>query len=453
MERKLIEYTGPVADALSAGIIPWSMHHLPRNALTGRLYRGLNPLLLQIAASRHGFSSPVWGSKKDWEAVGSKLAQPATAGTRVWIFENLVYYPWDRTEEDIAYNWEQTDRSFQPPGPVEYDPNQLFDLMVGGLGVRIDCAANSNYSLIEGRSRIMLPVEGRGSASYFDHIACALMHFTERRLKWQAISLINELRAQIGAGYMLGFLGVEPNPAYLARHHWTFVLRWAELLQKNPEVLPEVCDHVTDTLDFLLGLAKQRIPWHVFKVRVTRRSLPRGKHRPSVYSVRADDTILGNVWRTEGRCWKAGEWATKARRSRNYDTKEAALAALLARNGIDQRTPIVDDANVVSVPVSFGSGAGERVFDFDTAFFLGSEDGIFFLPEEGPEGKWHVIVIISTDWGEAVLAIDGPHDRYVDACEAGIRLALGWLTPCGIRVADKEVEAIREEARSRSTAP
>src|SRR4051812_29599648 len=108
MERSLVEYAGPIADALDDGIIPWAMRHLARNVLSGRLYRGMNPLLLQIAACRRGFTSPYLGSIKDWEAVGSKLAQPVAAGTRAWIYEDLVYYRWDRTDEDVAYNWAQT---------------------------------------------------------------------------------------------------------------------------------------------------------------------------------------------------------------------------------------------------------------------------------------------------------------------------------------------------------
>jgi hypothetical protein len=448
MERNLIEYAGPVADALDAGLAPWEMPHLPRNVLTGKLYRGMNPLLLNIAACRFGFSSPLWGSRKDWEAVGSKLTEPVTAGTRVWVYEDLVYYPWDWTDEDMAYNWEQTDRSYPPPPFTLGNASEVLPRIVEKVGARLP-------SGIVGQT-------GPGGMTDDAGVARALMGWGERRVPteggyiYRSTNLLSALRADMGAGFLLGLLGVDPLPPHLGRRPKVDA-RWAELIRKKPEVLPELCERVTHTLDLLLGKAGVRTPWHFFKVKVTRWCLPRGNHSPSVYAVRADDKVLGEVWKEAGGHWKGGKWGGKQTRSRtldNFKTKEAALAALLLRKGVDERTPIIDAANVVSVPVSFGPWAGKRVFDFDSAHYLGDEeDGCFFLPEQGAEGKWHAFVIVSTDWGDSVLAIDGPHDHYVDACESGIRLALGWLTPRQIRVADEDIGAIREAARSRSGAP
>lgn len=450
MERELIEYVGPVADALEAGMVPWEMPRLPRNVVTGKVYRGMNPLLLHIAARRSGFSSPLWGSSKDWEAVGSKVTEPVTAGTRVWVYENLVYYPWDRTDEDVAYNYEQTDRTFQPSAFSLGNASEVLARIVDTLDAHLPGGTESL-------------TEPGGMADYAE-LARALMEWGEKRIRteggyiYRSTSLLRALRADMTAGLLLGLLGVEPLPLHLGRRP-TVDPRWADIIREKPEVLPELCERVTDTLDLLLRLAGAQVPWHFFKVKVTRWCLPRGEHWPSVYAVRADDKCLGNVWRGAGRRWKAGDWGGHARSRTlgNYKTKDAALAALISRKGVDERTPVVDESDVVSLHVSnyVGPPRAKRRFDYDSAFYLGdADDGVYFLPEEGPVGKWNVTVIVSIkDWAEEILAIDGPHDRYADACEAGIRLALGWLTPCRIRVADEDVAAIREAARSRSAAP
>ena len=39
---------------------------LPENALTKKAYQGINTVVLWVAAEQHGYSTPVWGTCRQW---------------------------------------------------------------------------------------------------------------------------------------------------------------------------------------------------------------------------------------------------------------------------------------------------------------------------------------------------------------------------------------------------
>ena len=72
--------TATIVEALKTGGLPpwrkpWATDPnagFPCN-MTGRKYRGINPLLLQIASMRFGFKSKWWGTWNQWQKVGGKV--------------------------------------------------------------------------------------------------------------------------------------------------------------------------------------------------------------------------------------------------------------------------------------------------------------------------------------------------------------------------------------------
>ena len=58
--------TDKLIEAMESGTAPWKSPYLvrglPMSMSTGKMYRGINPLLLTIEAQLHGYSSPWWGT-------------------------------------------------------------------------------------------------------------------------------------------------------------------------------------------------------------------------------------------------------------------------------------------------------------------------------------------------------------------------------------------------------
>ena len=64
---RYMEVTDRILEALQKGVVPWERPWIcgqPRNAETGRRYRGVNRLLLDFTALERGFSSPPASARK-----------------------------------------------------------------------------------------------------------------------------------------------------------------------------------------------------------------------------------------------------------------------------------------------------------------------------------------------------------------------------------------------------
>lgn len=434
-----------VADALDAGLIPWRFpNFLPRHAASGKVFSVIDSLALNLAAEAIHVSSPWWATAGEFKELGN-TPRLESLGVRI------LHCP------ETLHNFDLTTGNFVPPVLPASHPVEVFDEIVRKAGVNVEYVFNSTCKYVGARDRIVLPKKmlfdlgPGGPTGWADSLAHELAHWSQKRIDWHSTSLIDEMFAEMSSGILLAALCIKPlAPNVGTRHHKKHASRWADLLRKKAEVLLEICDNVTKAVDLLLEHTGHRIARHYFKVTVNRYCRPRGKHRPSILSVSADGTLIGKLLRETGEPWKVHRSVTEKKDLGSFATKEDALTALLTDEGIDNRTPVVDESNVVSIPVSFGAWADKRHFDFDSALYVGdAEDGVHFLPEEGPDGKWHTIVIASTSWGTSVLAIDGPQDRYVDACEAGLRAAVAWCIAGGIRPTNEEVEAIRADIHSR----
>src|SRR4051794_37089252 len=72
---------------------PWhGADPLPRNALTGKRYRGLNILALWAAAQANGYSDPRWATYRQWAALGAQV-RPGERGTSVIFYKDLPASP------------------------------------------------------------------------------------------------------------------------------------------------------------------------------------------------------------------------------------------------------------------------------------------------------------------------------------------------------------------------
>ena len=78
------QLTERIIEALERGVMPWrktwtSARNTGRaaNVVSGKAYRGINPLLLEIHALQHGFSSRWWGTYNQWKEMGLPCPEAA----------------------------------------------------------------------------------------------------------------------------------------------------------------------------------------------------------------------------------------------------------------------------------------------------------------------------------------------------------------------------------------
>lgn len=69
-----------IAALESGGVPPWRRpwrvgpnSGSPVNVVSKKAYRGINPLLLDLAAARHGLTSRWWATFNQWKNLGGKV--------------------------------------------------------------------------------------------------------------------------------------------------------------------------------------------------------------------------------------------------------------------------------------------------------------------------------------------------------------------------------------------
>jgi antirestriction protein ArdC len=84
----------------------------PANVVSRKAYRGINPILLDMAAARHGMSSRWWATFNQWKQMGGRvMPRPSHVPPGRWGTTIVFWTPVTKTERD-AEGDEKTDRYF-----------------------------------------------------------------------------------------------------------------------------------------------------------------------------------------------------------------------------------------------------------------------------------------------------------------------------------------------------
>lgn len=84
--------TASIIEAIESGCgkheMPWNTFGLlPTNATNGRHYRGINVLVLWVAAMRQSYRTQLWGTYQQWRELGAQVRKGETSTAVVfWKF-------------------------------------------------------------------------------------------------------------------------------------------------------------------------------------------------------------------------------------------------------------------------------------------------------------------------------------------------------------------------------
>jgi antirestriction protein ArdC len=113
------EITDRILEALTSGRLlswrkPWNADGncgSPCNVVTKKAYTGINPLLLEVAASRHGFSSTWWATFRQWtELGGTVMRRPAKRSAGSLGDSHRVLHA--RRQKQVDEDGEEVDEKF-----------------------------------------------------------------------------------------------------------------------------------------------------------------------------------------------------------------------------------------------------------------------------------------------------------------------------------------------------
>ena len=287
--------TAQIIEALEKGGLPpwrmpWASHPcgrgLPTNAATGRCYSGINPLILQCAARRHGFRSKYWATFAQFKALGcSVMARPSHVAPGAWGTTAVLYKPITKTEIDQKTG-EEKERAFpllrtftlfnaeqvhgaekwqvkdEPVNDsfIEYEPAEIA-IRATGADIRHGGGDRAAYRRpIENGDGdyIVLPHKFLFEMvkEYYSTACHELAHWTEVRLGWTGSYALGELRAEIASAYMLAELGV-PQSDDLSNTQ-SYLSWWVSALRDDPSCILRISTAASKAADFVLSFSRPR---------------------------------------------------------------------------------------------------------------------------------------------------------------------------------------------------
>jgi len=286
--------TAQITEALEkGGLPPWRMpwasspngRGLPTNAATGRRYSGINPLILQCAARRHGFRSKYWATFAQFKALGCMVeARPSDVAPGAWGTTAVLYKPITKTETDkktgeekekafpllrtfTLFNadqvngagaWQVEDEPVNE-GFIDYEPAEEAiratgaEIRHGGdraVYRRPTEGGDGDYIMLPHKFLFEMEKEYYGTALH------ELAHWTEVRLGWTGSYALGELRAEIAAAYLLAELGV-PQSDDLSNSQ-SYLSWWLAALRDDPSCILRISTAASKAADFVLSFSRPR---------------------------------------------------------------------------------------------------------------------------------------------------------------------------------------------------
>lgn len=277
-----------LAQLTSGGLAPWRRPWAldpncgsPCNIESIRGYRGINVLLLELAAMKHGYRSRWFGTYRQIQQLGGHVRRGEKAA-HIILFRPITK---TRTTDDgeveeripimrtfCVFNAEQTEGlEYLWPGRTELAPAvveeryQHADAVIAATGAAIKHGGNAAFCDRSGQF-IQMPFRHQFPtlSHYYESLCHEMIHWTETRLNWDRAAegyAAGELVAEIGGCFMANELGL-PTGESLANHA-AYLQSWLKAMADNPKYIFKASAQASKAVDYLLSFSRKPEPEEV----------------------------------------------------------------------------------------------------------------------------------------------------------------------------------------------
>ena len=267
------QITQQIVEHLAAGKVapwrrPWSLDRnagSPANVVSKKSYRGINPLLLQVAAMRHGFRSKWWATWNQWKALGGNVKRrpddvpPGKWGTTIVFWSRITKTKSDDDEEESYFllkcytvfcidqvEADHLDHLRVGNGQLdEQEVQERFeaaDRAIDATGADIRHGGNQAcYNPVGDYILVPQPNQFPGR-QYYETVFHELSHWTEHptRLNWdrnkpENTYALGELIAELGGCFIASELGLPT--AEKLDNHVSYLSNWLAAMQHDPKFI------------------------------------------------------------------------------------------------------------------------------------------------------------------------------------------------------------------------
>lgn len=287
------EITNKIVESLKAGTIPWRKPWSsspncgsPANVVSGKRYRGINPLILSLHQETFGFTNNWYATFNQWRDLGaSVMRRPDHVEPGEWGAGIIYYAPIKKTKEDpktgeevevefamlkqyTVFSAEQvelpdhlrhlhdTEPDALSPVFIDYEPAEIA-IAATQANIRFGgdkCFYNRSTDHIQ-----MVPKHR------FEHVkefysTCLheLAHWSEKRCDWTGSYAEGELRAEIAAAFMCSELEI-PQSDDLSNVN-AYLQNWLKALNDDPRFIFKASAAASKAADFVLSFSRKEEP-------------------------------------------------------------------------------------------------------------------------------------------------------------------------------------------------
>jgi antirestriction protein ArdC len=283
--------TNEIISALESGNVPpwrrpWKLGKNAggaANVVTKRSYRGLNPILLDMASEKHGFSSKWWATFAQWKAMGGRVVPrpshipPGKWGTQI-IFWSPVTKKIENAQGDLeddkffvlrlytVFNVDQVEgldhlRAEQPDTSESIVDYQPAEEAIAATGANIRFGGGKAFYSLSG-DYIQVPPKATFESldEYYGTCLHELCHWSEPRLNWSRKEKENtyqlgELVAEISSCYACRELGVPASDDL--SNHIAYVKSWLQAMRNDPRFIFMASAQASKATDFILSFSRK----------------------------------------------------------------------------------------------------------------------------------------------------------------------------------------------------
>lgn len=262
---------------------PWNAEHLAGRITrplrhNGTPYRGINVVMLWMAAAAQGYAGPIWMTFRQAKELGGFVRKGETGALVVYansFTATETDEDGEESEREIPYlkgytvfNCEQIEglparyyaRAEEPASPVARI--EQADAFFAATRAEIRHGGDRAYYAIQPDYIQMPPAETfRDAESYAATLAHELTHWTRHpsrldrdlgRKRWGDKGYAREeLVAEIGAAYLCADLGIAPE---VRADHAAYVASWLKVLKDDKRAVFQAAAHAQRAVDYLHGL-------------------------------------------------------------------------------------------------------------------------------------------------------------------------------------------------------
>lgn len=268
------EITDRIVAAIEAGsppwIRPWSVSdQRPKNAATGRLYRGINTVLLGLEAQAQGYASSAWLTYRQAAALNAQV-RGGEHGTSI-VFYKLHEVDDAKAEGEkrvipllrtfTVFNVAQIDGLPAPAEPLKlraWGPHLEAELVLSSSGAQIHHGGEQAYY---NRSKDVIHIPPRHSfaerGAYYTTALHELTHWTGHQSRCN-----RDLSGRFGNdSYAMEELIAEMGSAFLCAHcridgklqHAAYMHSWLQVLKADKRAIFTASAKAQQAADLLLG--------------------------------------------------------------------------------------------------------------------------------------------------------------------------------------------------------